>query len=338
MANQPLGVGIIGMGFMGRSFAQICHQLAEARLVGVTDVIEETGRTAAESLGVPFFSDVEDLVNHRDLQAVIVATPEDAHVEPCIVALQKGKAVLVEKPLAHTSESALQIVTAAYQSKAILMVGHVLRFMTQYVMAKDMLDEGYIGALTCIQTRRLNGKSAQDRLKGRCSLPFFLGIHDYDIARWYARSEPIRVYAESQFGVLSSLGYNVEDTNWALISFENGVLAACETGWILPDGHPSRSDGRLSLQGSNGRIDVELLNQTMMLSTNERTLFPGTFFMPRVRGQIRGGFVDEVQHFLACVREDREPAITGKDALVAVKIAEAVIESARTHQPVEMRP
>ncbi len=334
MSKAPLGVGVIGMGFMGRAFAQICRQLPEAHLVGVADTLEAAGRAAGERFGVPFYRDHADLVARPEVQAVIVATPEDAHVEPSLAALERGKAALVEKPLADTVESARRIAASAQAHRAPLLVGHVLRFTTPYVLAKQTVDAGAVGAVQQLQTRRLNGKAAQQRLHGRCRLPFFLGVHDYDVVRWFAGSEPARVYAESQCGVLQKLGYDVEDTNWALITFRNGVLAVCETGWILPDGHPSRSDGGLWIQGAEGRLDVDLLYQGLRLATGERTSYPGTVFMPEVYGEIRAGFVDEVQHFLACARGEKEPLITAEDAVAAVRIAEAVIESARSHQPV----
>jgi predicted dehydrogenase len=198
------------------------------------------------------------------------------------------------------------------------------------------VDQGQIGDVQYLQMRSLNGKSAQNRLRGRCSLPMFLGVHQYDAVRWYAGSEPVRVFAESQFNVLNGLGYEVEDTTWAMITFANGALGVCEAGWILPDGHPSRSDLSFWIQGSQGRIDVGLMPQGMMLATDQGTSYPGTFFMPRVYGEIRGPAVDEVRHFVTCVRDEKEPVITGRDGLIAVQMAEAVEESARTHQPVAL--
>ncbi|HET8999713.1 MAG TPA: Gfo/Idh/MocA family oxidoreductase [bacterium] len=335
MENARIGIGIIGMGFMGRSFAQLCTQLDGARLVGVSDIVESAGRAGAERFGVPAYRDYETLIARPDVQAIVVATPEDAHVQPCVAALERGKAVLVEKPLADSAAAAMRII-AAQRGNAILMVGHVLRFSTQYAITKHIVDEGQIGSVRYLQTRRLGGKHAQERLKGRCSLPLFLGVHDYDIVRWFAGSEPRRVYAESQWGVLQTLGYDVEDTNWALITFENGVLAACETGWILPAGHPTRSDMRCAVQGSEGRLDVDLLHRGITLATADRTTYPDTVFMPVVQHELRAAFVHEMRHFLACVRDGREPLITPNDALLAVRIAEAVIESAKRHQPVEM--
>jgi UDP-N-acetylglucosamine 3-dehydrogenase len=336
MTVRRIGVGIIGMGMMGQAFAQICTQVFDAKLAGLCDTAEAPGRAAAEQFGVPYSRDWADLISRPEVEAVIVSTPEDAHVAPCVAALQMGKSVLVEKPIADSAVAAEKII-AARKPGAMLLTGHVLRFTTQYALAKQMVDEGQVGSVQNLYTRRLNGKSAQERLKGRCSLPMFLGVHDYDIVRWLAASEPVRVYAESQTGVLSGMGFDVEDTNWALFTFANGVVAVCETGWILPGGHPSGFDGRLAVQGSDGRLDVELLNQTMLYASAERAHYPGTVFMPRVDGQIREAFVHEIEHFLACIRGERELLVTPEDAMMAVRMAEAVQESARTHQPVHFR-
>jgi len=336
MEKQPLGIGVIGMGYMGRAFAQICRQLPAARLVGVSDIAEDAGRAAADRFGVPTHRDWADLIARPEVQALIVATPEDAHVGPCVAALERGKAVLVEKPIADTVGDARKIAAAADRASAPLMVGHVLRFCTPYALTRQFVHDGRIGAVKYLQTRRLNGKNAQGRLKGRCSLPVFLGVHDYDVAHWFAGGEPRRVYAESQFGVLQALGYDVEDTNWALITFDNGVLAACETGWILPAGHPNTSDIRLAVQGSAGRLDVDLCHRGITLATEERTMYPDTVFMPMVGEELRAAFVHETRHFLTCVRDGTPPLTTAHDAIVALQIAEAVVESARAHRPVEI--
>jgi UDP-N-acetylglucosamine 3-dehydrogenase len=166
----------------------------------------------------------------------------------------------------------------------------------------------------------------------------FLGVHDYDIARWIAGGEPTRIYAESQFGVLRSAGYDIEDSNWAMITFDNGVLAVCETGWILPNGHPAGADQLLIVQGSSGRLELDLLNQGIRLSTEGQTAYPDTSFLPWVHGELRGGFVHEVQHFADCVRGGKTPLVTGQDGMIALRMAEAIIESAGKHLPITFAP
>ncbi len=334
MTNSRLGIGVVGMGFMGRAFAQICTQLPGTQLVGVSDIDEQTGEAAANQFSVPFYNNFADLIARPELQAIIVATSEDAHVDPSVCALEHGKSVMVEKPIADTVANGRKIAAANAGGKATLMVGHVLRYATHYCLMKQAVDSGSIGQVQCVYTRRLNGRGAQNRLHGRSPLPVFLGVHDYDVAHWFANSKPTRVYAESQWTVLKGLGYNVEDTNWAMINFENGVLAVCETGWILPGGHPSGFDGGVAVQGTTGRLDMQLNDQGIKLSTDAGTVFPDTTFMPRAYGELRSSFVYEIEHFANCILTGREPLTNAADAILAMEIAEAVMESARTHQPV----
>ena len=87
MRNARVGIGIIGMGVMGRTFAQICTQLPDARLVGVADVMDAPARAGAERFGVQAHRECEALIAHPDVDALVVATPEDAHVAPCVLAL-----------------------------------------------------------------------------------------------------------------------------------------------------------------------------------------------------------------------------------------------------------
>ncbi len=334
MQNDQIGIGIIGMGFMGRAFAQICNQLSDVSLQGFYDPVQAVADACAEQFNTARFGNPEDLINSPEVQAIIVATPEYAHLEPCLLALEQHKSVLVEKPIADTVANAGRILAAAAGSSAVLLVGHVLRFATSYVAVKQLIEEGQIGEVKYIHARRLNGKAAQDRLLGRCSLPLFLGVHDYDVVRWIANSEPTRVYGQSQFGVLRASGYEVEDSNWAMITFENGVIGVCETGWILPNGHPSGTDQLLVVQGSEGRVELDLVKQGILLSTESNALYPDVTFMPWIRGELRAGFVHEVEHFVRCIRKEVEPIVTGHDATVALEMALNIIKSAKSGAPV----
>ncbi|MHB8621220.1 MAG: Gfo/Idh/MocA family protein [Chloroflexota bacterium] len=333
--NSTIGIGIVGMGYMGRTYAQILSQIEGARLVGVSDVVEDSARAASEAFGVPFFHDAGELLRLSELLGLLITTPEDVHLSPAMLALEAGKAVFVEKPIAGTVADGQRMAAAAVKNKALLMVGHVLRFMPEYVIARERIASGDLGPVQAIQTRRLNGKNAQDRLKGRCSLPLFLGVHDYDIARWFAGSEAVRVYAESRSGVLRGLGYNVEDTNWSLISFANNVLAACETGWILPASHPTRSDWWFAVQGASGRIDMDQ-NRGFVANTDQRTEYPLSGLLFSAGGRLHGAFVSQLEHFVECVRTGRPPSVTAEDGIAAVRIADAVVRSSETGRPIDL--
>ena len=132
-----LRVGILGLGFMGHRFSAITRELPTAKLVAVADIREEIGRKVAAENGAEYISDGLDLVRRPDIEAVVICTPEDAHVDYCLEAIRLGKAVLVEKPISHTVESAEEISRAARQRGVTLMVGHTLRFNPAWSQAKS---------------------------------------------------------------------------------------------------------------------------------------------------------------------------------------------------------
>lgn len=330
-------IGVVGAGYMGRSFAHLVANHPGAELAGIADVNEIVAQTAASPLNVPAFPSADVLLESGHLDGLIIATIEDAHHGPCVAALDRGIGVLVEKPLATTIDDGEAIIAAAQTSGATLLVGHVLRFDARYARLKETVASGMIGEPLTIYARRLNSKGAQDRLKGRSSLPLFLGVHDYDVARWVAQSEVVEVVARSRFGHLQAQGYEVEDATWALLTFENGLLAAIEEGWILPLGHPSGVDQRFEVNGSSGRAEVVGSSSGLTVMTEERASWPDTALWPTVHGRITGALEREVGHFIRCLSGDESPLVTGEDGLTAVRIALAVEESARTGASVRLK-
>lgn len=329
-------IGVIGAGYMGHSYAQLIQQHPLTELTGLADINPEAGRAVAERLGTRYYPSTSELLSRERPQAIIVATVENAHRESCLAALENNVAVLVEKPIATTIEDGAAIVAAAQRTGQLLMVGHILRFDTRYALLRETVASGQIGDPLTVTARRLNGRAAQDRLRGRCSLPVFLGVHDYDAVRWIAGSEVTQVVAQSRFGFLAGQGYNVEDATWALLTFANGVLAAVEEGWILPNGHPSGFEQRLDVTGTTGRAELAAAYQGLTVIGEDRARWPDTALWPSIHSHLTGALEREVSHFIDCVQHDRIPLVTGEDGQAALQIALAVEESARTNRPVSL--
>ena len=334
---MAIRVGVVGMGFMGNFYARILQHLEGATLAGVCDTQADRATAAGQAYGVPHYTSAEDLVDGGNLQALCVCGPEDAHHEPAIAALRQGVAVLVEKPLASTIADCERIIEAATAGGAILSVGHLLRFDYRYAQIEAAVRRGDLGELQSLHARRWNTKSAQQRLRGRSSLPVFLGVHDYDLLRWIAGSEPVRVVAEGRSRVLAAQGYAVEDTNIALISFANGVLAVMEAGWILPEGHPSGFSQRMDAIGATGMISMEGADAGLIAISDERASWPdAALWPPDAVSEVGGALERQIRHFVRCVAYKGTPLVSGEDGLAALRIALAVEESARTGAPVAM--
>ena len=214
-----------------------------------------------------------------------------------------------------------------------MLVGHCLRFDPRYDQARQAVERGELGAVQTIYTRRANTVAAQDRLGGRCPLPLFLGVHDYDVMRWLAGSEVERVTAESKWGFLREQGFPVEDANCALLRFASGALGIAELNWILPRGFPAAGDHRLDVVGSAGSLSIATLETGLRRVDGQRAVQVDTASAPSVQGHPGGMFYFELRHFVDCVRGRAAPAVTPHDAVMALRIALAVERAAATGAP-----
>jgi predicted dehydrogenase len=330
---EPIRVGVIGAGYMGERHARIYAGLPDVELVAVCDVRETVARELAARTGAAAYSDFEALLRRDDLDAVSVCTPDGLHRAPTELALRGGRHVLVEKPIATTVADAEAIVDAAARAGVVLLVGHCLRFDPRYDQARQAVDRGELGAIQTVYTRRANTVAAQDRLGGRCSLPLFLGVHDYDVMRWLTGSEVERVTAESKWGFLREQGFPVEDANCALLRFASGMLGIAELSWILPRGFPAAGDHRLDLVGSAGSLSIATLETGLRRADGQRAVQVDTASAPSVQGHPGGMFYFELRHFVDCARGRATPLVTPQDGVMALRTALAVERAAATGIP-----
>jgi predicted dehydrogenase len=257
---------------------------------------------------------------------VIIATNDEAHVEPVAAAARAGKHILLEKPIATTLPDADKIIAICKKSKVKLMIGFVLRFDKRYARVKEAVAAGEIGELESIFCRRTNLVTSQERLKGRVSVLSFLGVHDFDIMRWVAASEVKRVHTEAVWNLHRKSGYDVEDTTWTLLRFKNGVIGSLETGWVVPAPFPTKADFKLEVTGTKGMIQYDLTKQELMFTT------PGGHYAERFNPMLQY----ELEHFADCVRNDKDPLVTGADGRAALEISLAAQRSAKEERIVEL--
>jgi UDP-N-acetylglucosamine 3-dehydrogenase len=323
---KHLRVGVIGAGVMGERHARIYASLPDVDLVAVCDSRPDVAGRVAAASGAAACADVGELLARHQVDAVSVCTPDDAHRAPCEAALRAGAHVLVEKPLATSVADAEAIIEAATRAGVVLVVGHCLRFEPRYQAAKTAIAAGELGEIQTVYTRRSNTVAAQDRLRGRCSLPLFLGVHDYDVMRWWTGSEVERVTAESKWGLLRSRGFPVEDATCALLRFASGALGIAELNWVLPRGFPAAGDHRADVVGDRGALGIATLETGLRRADEQRAVVVDTTSAAM--------FSLELRHFVDCVRGTVPPAIAPEDGLMALRIALAVEQAAATGRPV----
>jgi predicted dehydrogenase len=331
---MSLGVAVVGAGVMGQRHARVLTELESTTVPIVCDVIADNAQRLAEAIGAEWTTQIEEAVTHSQVSAVCVCVSDAEHKAVSLLAASHGKPLFIEKPLATTLDDCDAIIDAVSAAGIPAMVGHVLRFEPRYSSIKRIIEDGGIGEMSTIATHRIQSIAAQDRLQGRCSLPLFLGVHEYDIQRWLVGSDAVSITARAKWGVLSSQGHNVEDASFALIEFANGVLGAVELGWILPRGHYA-SDSRVDIVGSAGAVTLSGMEGGLIHADTERTRSVDTVMSPSYHDHRFGAFAYEMMLFADMITASKPSPCSLTDAREAVRMALAVEESARTGATVE---
>src|SRR5580704_11499126 len=248
--SSPVGVGIIGAGKMGRIHAtNLAQAIPNAKLVAVSDVVEDSAKKLASEFGVTnVFTDYLRLVENREVQAIVIATP--TLLKPQIVkfACEAGKHIFCEKPIATNFHDAEQVLKSSQKSPGKFQVGYQRRFDPLHVKLKETLDSGEVGSVVLIRS------NTRDPIPNPAQWPDFKnsgGIfvdtcsHDYDLVRWLCGSEVSRVEAEGS--PRSQADQHTVITN---LSMANGVVAQVDASRMSSYGY----DVRVEVLGTKGAI------------------------------------------------------------------------------------
>lgn len=330
-------IAVIGLGFMGSRWARALaeHDAADVRIV--SDARHEHGKTAADALGAQFVADAQEAASSHLVEGVVICTPEHLHLDAALAAIEAGKAVAVEKPLAHDVSTAEQIRDRSHSRGVPVLTGHILRFESRYASAKIAIDSGRIGAVKAVRHERIGLTSDQDVLQGRTTIPLYYGVHEFDLARWYA-GDVQRVFSERSTGVVHAAGYDVDDLYSAVISFASGAHGTAMIGWLLPPRTPGYGTAGVTILGEHGLLRVAQ-GETGILAADQDGLFDiDVYYAPEIHGRIRGALAAEVDHFVDCARGGSDPICTASDGLEAVRISLAMEKSAESGAPVDCTP
>ena len=339
---MTIRAGIVGLGFMGSRYLEFLQKLDGVAVTALCDLREGIAEEFSRATGARAVVEAEELAAAPDVDAVFVCTPEDRHAAVAVAALAAGKAVLIEKPLAHSLTEARAIVAAAEASGAVVMVGHLLRFEPRWAAAQRAIAAGELGEVLSIATRRVGSVLDQQVLGGRTTIPLYYGVHDLDIVRWFAGAEATTLYASRRSGVLQSLGYPVHDLYCAVLEFDNGVLATAELGWHVPAAASTAPTAGVTVVGTRGWLEVDQgatgLRYWSETDAGSRSVNPilDVAFWSDAHGVPGGALANELRHFLACVRTRSQPIISLEDAFEALRLSLAMEASADRSEAIQL--
>jgi scyllo-inositol 2-dehydrogenase (NAD+) len=316
-----IGIGVIGLGRMGRVYAyHTAQQIEGATLVAVADPSQAArDEFSTHMRDVLVHSDYHDLLNDLRIQAVIVASPTSTHPEVVIAAAQAGKAIFCEKPLALTLPATDEIDAVVQQAGVLLQVGFMRRFDAGYVDAKRKIDAGVIGQPVTIRSigrdpYRTSLEYADPAISG--GLIVDMAIHDLDSIRWLMNDEVQRVYSEVASLVYPEL-LEVGDVDNAMINlrFEGGSLGNVEVSRTAIYGY----DIRCEIVGAEGTLEIGYLRETPVLLMNKNGVTHDV--VPHFPQRFGKAYTTQIERFVECLQTDQPSLVTLADARAALQIS-----------------
>ena len=274
VTDKSLGIAVIGCGRIGTLRANMAVRHPSLGFLALSDRDKHRADILAQQTGAHFTTD-DNLaaITHDDVDAVFVSTPEHDHTEAVLQAIDLGKPVFIEKPVALKLDEADKIIAAAAEKNVELVIGYSRRHDRRWMMTKEQIVQGRLGDILGIQSRVYNTRAQMLQILQRSpeATPVLDVLTYYvDLACWYLEGhEPVEVVARGHGKVFRELGYEVHDVTWAIITFSNGAVVNLGIFYALPAEYPTHGQSpRFEILGSDGVILLDVDNRDSILFTD----------------------------------------------------------------------
>lgn len=328
--NKTLRWGVIGLGWFGEVHAEVLAEMPGIELAAVCTRRADRLNEVADRFGVARrYTDYRQLLADPDVDVVSVVTHYYDHHDIAIAALQAGKNVILEKPMAPDPRQCNDIVAAAHAARGLFMVGHICRFDPRVTLAKEAIAEGRIGKIVSMHARRNLSKWIGRQVLDKISALMGDGIHDADLMLWFSGAKPLNVYAQE----IHPGTNKYPDAGWAMFRLDDGAVGVVESLWCLPESTPYQIDARMEVIGTEGAIYINCGEAGLEIQDAAGVKLPDTMYWPKPFGRRFGILEAELRYFADCVREGRKPdRITPEESRDVVALMHAAGESAKSGQ------
>lgn len=342
MSDSPVRVGVIGAGDIARMHFMAYKRLPDVALVAVADIIPERAQAAATEWEIPHWcADYHELLARADIDAVSVCTYNQAHRQPTVDALQAGKDVLVEKPMAATLDDAVAMIRAAHQTGRILHTGFWQRWQPELQAARSIVQSGALGDLYYAQMigggrRRIPGGTFVDKAKAGSGAIVDIGCYDLDTFLFLTGGpKPVSVSATVSYRLGKSLPnvpgdwnhdpskVEVEDFCTSFVRFEGGLVLHTVTYWAAH----TEGLGPSMLLGTRGGLQLSpklaLFRDEFGVMTNVQPQLPD-----RTEPMRMHHFVPQARIFVDAVRSNSPSPVDPEGILLSQVIMDGILRSA----------
>ncbi len=326
--SRAVRVGVVGLGYWGPNLARNFDRLAESELRWCCDLSPALLDRARPAFPHTRFTDrLDDLLDDPDLDAVVLATAVPTHYPLARRALEAGKHVFVEKPMAQAAHEAHELAELARAGDRVLMVGHLLRFHPGVVKVRELIEAGELGDLLYAYGNRQNlGKVRSDE-----NALWSLGAHDISVLLYLLGDRPTEVSARGE----SYLQHGVQDVVFCTLRFPGGQLGHLHLSWLDP--HKMR---KMTVVGSEKMVVFDDMETDRKVTVYDKGAYRnpsyhnygeyisvrfGDIHIPRISNE--EPLRIECRHFAEAVADGREPAAGPDEGVAVVEVLEALERS-----------
>lgn len=327
---KPVSVAVVGAGYWGRNYVRNLAEMPDSELRWVCDPDEKAqARARRAAPRAKLSARLDEVLADSSLEAVVLATPAVDHAEHAVAALEAGKHVLVEKPMATSRADAERMVAVAEERGRILMCGHLMLYHPAVERLRQMIADEELGRVFYMYSLRVNlGQVRSDE-----NALWSFGPHDLSIICHLVGQQPETVSARGQ----AYLRPGVQDVVFVNLSFADETMAQIQLSWLDP--HKER---RLTVVGSKKMVVFDDTHASEKLRIYDKgfdrppeyedfsdylSLRDGDVFIPRIG--LAEPLRAECAHFLNCVREGARPRSSGRDGLAVISVLDAAERSMR---------
>jgi myo-inositol 2-dehydrogenase / D-chiro-inositol 1-dehydrogenase len=339
-------VALIGAGFIADIHAESYHRFVpDAEIVAVYSRSEAHASAFAHKHGIErWFTSLEEILARSDYDVADVCVPNHLHARVTIAAARSGKHVIIEKPLCLNLDEAQAMIDACRATNRKLMYAEELCFAPKYERVRQLVREGAVGSVYYLrQCEKHSGPHSAwfydlDQSGGGALMD--MGCHGFAWLRWMLgpQARPISVFAQMQTGLIHAARTRCEEHSIAVVEFDGGVAGIVENSWAKLGG----MEDRIEVCGTGGVVYADLFMGNSALTYSDK----GYGYAMEKAGPTQGwtftnyeeafnqGYPHELQHFIACVRNDTPPLTTGEDGRAVLEMMNAAYYSARIGQKV----
>ncbi|MBP6788636.1 MAG: Gfo/Idh/MocA family oxidoreductase [Candidatus Promineofilum sp.] len=339
--SAPIRICMIGAGRVGKLHSgTLKRHVPGGDVVALVDPWAEVRDATGDEFGIDRrFASLADALDAVDFDAVVITTPTPTHRQLAVLAAERGKHVFLEKPMALSLAECDDILAATERHGVLLQMGFMRRFDPDFAAAWERIQGGEIGEPMMIKSlthgpglpppwatdlRTSNGNLAE------------VNSHDLDAVRWLMASNPRRMYVEvanfkgAERGVTSEHFY---DNMFATVKFESGALGnisgvcPCDYGY----------DSRVEIIGKKGIMTIGQMQGEAIVVCTDRERGLVTPIFRRWPDRFRWGYIQELEHFVECIQQQRPPKVTGEDGRWAVAMVLAGTKSFLEERPVYLQ-